>query len=131
MLEVMLEKLFGKKIVKQESLEIKPVRQKERYQCPFYGFNLTPGQFLDQGNDQCALIISSDHPCDMKLDNKIPDWNNCYLNNKSNSNGIKEIIENYKTNASEFRPEGINQWKGIPFRYFYDYIMNLKNPKID
>jgi hypothetical protein len=131
MLERMLEKLFGKRPVKQELSEIKPVRQKDRYKCPFYGFSLTPGYFSDQENNQCALIISSDHPCDIKSNNKTPDWNNCYLNNMSNSNGIKEIIENYRTNASEFRPEGVNKWRGIPFRYFYDYIMNLENPKKD
>lgn len=45
--------------------------------CRFYGKNGMFGQLIDQGGNECGLIITSYSPCAMEMDGSAPDENTC------------------------------------------------------
>ena len=62
-------KFFGK----GKETELKPVYEKERHNCPFYGFFLgLNNALMDQNGNQCALITNSYSPCHMEIRAKTP-----------------------------------------------------------
>jgi hypothetical protein len=47
--------------------------------CPFYGKNGMFGTLIDQGGNQCGLILDSYSPCGMEIAGDIPDGRLCAL----------------------------------------------------
>lgn len=116
----LVQYLIGKK-------EAKPVRNKKRYSCPFYGFYGGRGIFVDTKGNQCGLITESYSPCKMEMNNQTPNWDKCsHFNNESNREVIKRIDERVSQVTvfpEEFRPKGKKSWNGISLKEWIKYVM--------
>ncbi len=110
---------------------LKPVFEKKRYKCPFYGFasgtmfSSDAPIFMDTDGNQCALATSSFSPCRMEKEGNVPDWNNCSLNckDKESKEALLFIKKNFKIFPKEFVPQGKSPWKGLSFSKWWKYIM--------
>jgi len=103
--------------------DLKPVIEKQRYQCPFYGFHMAMGMLMDQSGNQCALITDSYSPCQMEIRSQTPNWNECPLNNEENSRALEKIADQLTIFPEEFHPKEAKSWRGMPFKNWQKYIM--------
>lgn len=130
--------------------KIKPMNEKERYLCPFYGFiffeeafvgRIFPPKdilksilkngfigrkrinyFLDQKGNQCALEDGY-HVCQMERRSEKPNWKNCPFNNPNNEKTLKNIEKKVKVFPDEFNPKEEKGWRGISFKTWKKYVM--------
>ena len=109
-------KLFKKK----EENSLIPLYQKERPSCPFYSFQKIGHAFLDISGNGCGLICDSHSPCQMEMEYKKPDWNNCNYENKEL---LEYIANNYQIFPKEFFPKNAKSWEGMPFKDWQKYIL--------
>jgi len=108
---------------KKKDTKLEPVTQKQRYQCPFYGFHMAMGMLMDSSGNQCALITDSYSPCQMKIGDQTPDWSKCPYNNDENREALETIAKESSIFPEEFCPERVRSWRGIPFQDWQEYIM--------
>jgi len=106
--------------------KLKPLFKKRRPRCPFYGFYGAMGVFLDQKGNQCSLIVDSYSPCQMEKEGDAPDWNLCPFNNRDNQPIIKQITKTWRVFPDEFQPLKKSEWKGIPFKKWFKYVMKQR-----
>jgi len=104
---------------------ISPTFKKERYPCPFYGFNIAMmGALMDIDGNGCALKVGSFSPCQMEAYQKqTPDWRKCPFNSESNRDAIEKIIQKCTIYPNEFFPAGAKSWKGMPLDVWVGYVM--------
>ncbi|MBI2046842.1 hypothetical protein HYT26_01610 [Candidatus Pacearchaeota archaeon] len=100
---------------------LKPALGKKRPRCPFYGFNIYPGIFLDQEGNNCALVVPYS-PCQMEILAKNLDWKECPYNNIKNREKL-EHISGFSVFPKEFWPKGKTSWDGMPFKEWQEYVM--------
>ena len=56
--------------------------------CRFYGKNGMFGQLVDQGGNQCGLILDSYSPCQMEMSDEFPNLQACALAGK-----VRQLIQ--------------------------------------
>jgi hypothetical protein len=118
----MLEKIFV----------IRPIKEIERYKCPFYGFDRRGSVFVDNSSvedNQCGFLDMKNVSCEMYKKN--PDFNKCRLNNKENFYELIKIKIFSKVYLRDMVPENTDCSKGVMFLRFFNYVMNLKEVKKD
>ncbi len=73
--------------------------------CPFYGFHLNPDfkVFTWSGGNQCALIHTSFHPCDVELQGQVPNWRVCPY---STDPLTERLLERFRVEEFRFFPRG-------------------------
>lgn len=115
---------------------------KARTMCPFYGFSyeIIMRTFSDSKGNQCALNLYTEviemgkkkivlyySPCRMEMEGQEVSWDNCsFFNKEENYEGIEKLLESAAIFPNELRPEGASLWAGIPFREWYEHIVNGK-----
>ena len=107
-------------------METQPTACK-RPRCPFYGF----GRFgykeaaktlMDSKGNQCALIVTSLHPCDMEVLGIAPNWDECSIK-ATGGEGVLKEMKDFRVFPSELHPEGVQSWQGIPFEEWMRRVM--------
>ncbi len=96
-----------------------------RHACPFYGFAMvgkTP-ILMDQKGNQCPLIRNSYSPCQMEVNDRTPNWNDCPLNSEENSVLVERIEREYKIFPRELWSRKDKRWKGISFSEWKKKVM--------
>ena len=105
--------------------QLLPVLERERKQCPFYGFSAFHGGiFLDTKGNQCALITGSHSPCRMELREETPNWRDCPYNTPEKRATIEAHADAARVFPDEFRPQGAKSWEGVTFGQWQEYVMN-------
>jgi hypothetical protein len=123
----MLDKL--KKLLKMGGdSKYKPVRNRERYACPFYGFSNYCKMMSGENSNRCGLLSGGDMSCEMEISEMIPYWHKCPLKPMYQKTVL--AMFNYSIFPSEFHPKGIESWDGIPFSIWMDYVMSDKCPRL-
>ena len=102
---------------------LKPYTEKERYPCPFYGFNGMFDVMIDSKGNQCALITDSHSPCQMEMQKQRPDWSKCSANTTEITPKLEEVMEKMQVFPDEFRPGDVEHWKGISLKDWMDYVL--------
>jgi hypothetical protein len=64
-----------------------------RPRCPFYGFNCFGEILMDSEGNQCALMMNSISPCQMEMQDLLPDWEKCSFNIKENALAIEKMMD--------------------------------------
>ena len=106
---------------------LKPHSERERTNCPFYGFDWAHGPMLDQGRgNQCALITDAYAPCQMEMEDQQPNWNLCQLNTEEKRQELEEIPK-AQVFPKEFHPPGQSEWSGISLGDWMDYILEKRH----
>lgn len=116
-----LKRLLPKK--QKQELPPMPVFKKLRHKCPFYGFVGLGGIFIDQNGNQCAFIVDSFSPCSMEMNGEIPNWSKCSFNGREGRQIIEKINARCIIFPKEFHPENCPSWEGVPFKYWFSYVM--------
>ena len=103
-----------------------PYHKKERYQCPFYGFDGTNKRvYLDSEGNQCGLKTLSYAPCQMEIDGDTPDWGKCPHNTEENRKGLTKILDKVRLFPKEFYPPRTKSWGGITLRQWIQYLDSI------
>ena len=103
--------------------DLKPVFDKIRTKCPFYGFgfNRVLEVMKDSGGNQCAIITGSYSPCQMEMAEQTPSWSECPFNTEAVRDGLAGILREVKIFPNEFRPPQ-QRWDGISLESWVRYI---------
>ena len=118
-----LLKLLGlKKHRGSDSEKLKPVYEKQRPLCPFYGFHHFNGNFMDQKGNQCA-IAGGYTPCELDIHGFNPDLDQCPHRSEEGITSLKKVSDNLRVFPKEFWPDGAREFNGISFSQWYEYVM--------
>ena len=113
---------FLKKLRVKRKNELTPNYDKPRPRCPFYGFHFFENNFYDQNGNQCPFITKRYAPCQMEINDEIPDWDKCrFFNTEENRVIVGEIFTKTRILPKEFQPEDGSDWVMIDW---VSYIMN-------
>ena len=106
-----------------------PIYEKPRHRCPFYGFVYRLG-FEDLEGNGCAFTPNNNQcSCFMEQDGHTPNWNRCVFNSLKNQDRIQTILEKSRIFPKEFQPENQEDWDGIPFKFWFEYVMGPDVPR--
>ncbi len=101
----------------------------EHPKCPFYGFGLfsspsgTDGILMNTQGNQCAVVVSSLHPCDMEMSGLKPDWHSCPVNAKCGES-ILERMKSFRVIPPDYgSPQGL--YVGISFESWKQIVLDL------
>ena len=84
---------------------------KTRPRCPFYGFFVGYGEFIDTQGNQCALFKDAYVPCQMELQGSQPDFDKCNFKKRLAPGFVEKIASSFIVFPKE-NPNGIsfNDW---------------------
>jgi len=122
----LLTKLLPNKL---KNKELKPTTPKPRHDCPFYGFHLARGMFIDSKGNQCAVIINSYSPCQMGMAGQTPNWSECGFNTEESRRSMAKYANELVVFPDEFYPKGAKSWRGISLKEWLEYVRNPETPR--
>jgi hypothetical protein len=89
--------------------------------CPFYGLHPHPKTFVfvDKEDDRCGLEPSYYLQCQMKSQEKDPDWKECGFNNRNN----KPLLEHLAKNFSVYFNQDMEEGSSVTMRKWFEQVM--------
>lgn len=91
------------------------------YPCPFFGF-VKDGRILREDNLPICGFVGT-RLCLLAICKMTPDWRRRGFNNKNNAEKLGDWFENGKVIAEKFRPPGCDNWGGMSFADWFNFVM--------